>query len=83
MRGGFDPCGEMQHLNFTLIDGNHCALHEPGLVEHGTDLPVAVMQAVNDFLEAHDGELTLRLRIEVANGGAEETRPQTAEFAWT
>ena len=55
----------MERLNFTIIDDQDRPLHEPGFVEHRADLPVAVMDAVNDFLGAYDGELTLPLRIEV------------------
>ena len=55
----------MKRVEFTLIDGNDHPLREPGFIEWEADLPVAIMEAVNDFLEAYDGELALPLRIDV------------------
>ena len=55
----------MKRFDFTIIDGRGQPLHEPGFVESDTDLPVAVMEAVNDYLDAYDGHYTLPLRIEV------------------
>ena len=55
----------MKSVEFKIVDGNNHPLHEPATIEREADLPVALMEAVNDFLEAYDGELVLPLRIEV------------------
>lgn len=55
----------MQSVEFTIVDGNNHPLHEPAFLERESDLPVALMEAMNDFLEAYGGKLTLPLRIEV------------------
>ncbi|MDR3401161.1 MAG: hypothetical protein P4L99_01585 [Chthoniobacter sp.] len=55
----------MKNVEFKIVDGNNHPLHEPATIERETDLPVALMEAVNDFLEAYHGELALPLRIEV------------------
>ena len=47
-----DSFPTMQRLDFSIIDGKGQPLHEPGFVESDTDLPVAVMEAVNDYLES-------------------------------
>ena len=59
-----DSSNVVERLHFTIIDGEDRPLPEPGFVEHRADLPLAVMNAVNDFLDACDGELALPLRIE-------------------
>lgn len=55
----------MKRVEFSILDGNNHPLKEPALVENEGDLPAAVMDAVNDLLEAYDGELALPLWIEV------------------
>ena len=61
----------MKRLDFTIVDANDDPLHEPGFVECEADLPMAVMEAVIDFLEAYNGRLALPLRIEVTAPGDE------------
>ncbi|MEI9895136.1 MAG: hypothetical protein WDN28_14915 [Chthoniobacter sp.] len=63
----------MKNVEFTIVDGDNHPLHEPAVIEREADLPVALMEAVNDFLEAYDGKLTLPLRIQVT-----DARPKAA-----
>ena len=55
----------MKRIEFTITGEGGESLREPGFVESCADLPLAVMRAVEDFLEAHDGELHLPLTIQV------------------
>lgn len=56
----------MKRVEFTIIDGNNQPLREPGFMESEGDLPVAVMEAVNDFLDAYKGAIALPMRIEIS-----------------
>jgi len=55
----------MKRIEFTLITESGESLREPVFVENCRELPHAIMQAVEDFLEAHGGELHLPLTIQV------------------
>ena len=48
-----------------LTDDQGESLREPGFVEECSQLPIAVMQAVEDFIEAHDGRIDLPITIKV------------------
>ena len=47
----------MHKLIFEFFDGNQGSLCEPVFLENLLDLPMGVKQAVEDFIEAHDGEI--------------------------
>ena len=47
----------MHKLILEVCDGNHGSLCEPVFLENMLDLPMGVKQAVEDFIEAHDGEI--------------------------
>ena len=55
----------MNRIEFTLVAGGGQSLQEPVFVENCSELPHAIMQAMEDFLDAHDGELHLPLTIQV------------------
>ena len=55
----------MKRIEFTITGEGGESLQEPGFVETCSELPLAIMRAVEDFLEAHDGELHLPLTIQV------------------
>lgn len=55
----------MKRFDFTMSDGYDRSLYKPSVVGREADLPVAVMEAVNDFLEAYGGGLKLPFSIEV------------------
>jgi len=55
----------MKRIEFTITSESGESLQEPGFVENCAELPVAIMRAVEDFLEAHDGELHLPMTIQV------------------
>ena len=55
----------MKRIEFTLIADGGQSLQEPVFVENCSELPHAVMQAMEDFLDAHDGELHLPFTIRV------------------
>ena len=55
----------MRRIEFTLVADGQEVLKEPVFVENCRDLPSAIMQAVEDYLEANDGELHLPLTIQV------------------
>lgn len=63
----------MKRIEFTIIDVGGESLHEPGFVETCSELPLATMLAVEDFLEAHDGELHLPITIHVRPSSATAT----------
>lgn len=56
---------EIKRIEFTLVADGREALNEPISVESCRDLPLAIMQAVEDYLEANNGELNLPLTIQV------------------
>ena len=55
----------MKRIEFTISGEGGETLHEPGFVETCSELPMAIMQAVEDFLEANGGELHLPMTITV------------------
>ena len=63
----------MKRIEFTLVANGSKSLQEPIFVDSCSELPHAVMQAIEDFLEAHNGELHLPLIIRVQPSSAGET----------
>jgi hypothetical protein len=63
----------MKRVEFTIRNDAGDLLREPGFVEACDDLPLAVMDAMKDFMEAHDGKLHLPLLIHIkpAKGAGE------------
>ena len=55
----------MKRIEFTILGEDGMSLREPGFVETCADLPMAIMRAVEDFLDAHDGQLHLPMTIVV------------------
>ena len=53
----------MHKLLLEVCDGNGESLHEPVFLETLHDLPMGVKQAVEDFIEAHDGEIATPIVI--------------------
>ncbi len=47
----------MHKLILEVCDGNRESLCEPVFLESLLDLPMGVKHAVEDFIEAHDGEV--------------------------
>jgi hypothetical protein len=62
----------MKRIDFTITGEDGQSLQEPGFVENCAELPVAIMRVVEDFLEAHGGELHLpiTIRVQPASGSA-------------
>ena len=58
-----DALSERHKFILEVCDGNHASLCEPVIVEDLHDLPLGVMQAVEDFIDAHDGAITTPLVI--------------------
>ena len=58
----------MKRIEFTITGEDGKSLNEPGFVENCSELPVAVMRAMEDFLEAHDGDPHLPITILVRRG---------------
>lgn len=84
-----DELSVMHKLILEVCDGNHASLLEPIIVEKLDDLPVSVMQAVEDFIDVHDGAITTPLVItaraddepEVPCGASIPTIPDHQEAA--
>ena len=55
----------MKRFDFTMSDGYDRSLYKPSVVGGEADLPIALMEAMNDFLEAYGGGLKLPFRIEI------------------
>ena len=55
----------MKRIEFTITGEDGKSLHEPGFVEDCSELPIAVMRAMEDFLEAHGGDPHLPITIRV------------------
>lgn len=64
---------KLKQIEFTLVADGGESLREPVFVEDCSELPAAIMQAVEDFLEAHGGKLHLPLTIRVQPSEASET----------
>lgn len=58
----------MKRVEFTIRNDTGELLQEPGFVEECSDLPLAIMRAVEDFLDAHDQKLHLPLIIHIKPG---------------
>ena len=63
----------MKRVEFTIAGDDGESLREPGFVEDCSELPVAIMRAVEDYLEAHDGNLHLPLTIRVQPSSSTST----------
>jgi hypothetical protein len=55
----------MKRVEFTIRNDDGDLLREPGFVEKCSELPRAIMHAVEDFMEANDGKLHMPLLIHV------------------
>lgn len=55
----------MKRIEFTITGEDGKALHEPGFVDDCSELPIAVMRAVEDFLEVSGGRIELPITIHV------------------
>jgi hypothetical protein len=55
----------MKRVEFTISTEGEESLAAPAFVEDCSELPLAIMRAVEDFLEAHEGQLTLPITIQV------------------
>jgi hypothetical protein len=53
----------MKRIDFTITGGKGASLREPCFVQDCAELPQAIMQAVQDFLEVHGGEQALPITI--------------------
>ena len=58
-------CRAMKRIDFSIVGDDGHVLHEPGFVEDCSELPLAIMRSVEDFMEAHDGKLSLPITIRV------------------
>lgn len=59
------PAFELKRIEFTIRDNEGKLLQEPGFVEDCLELPHAIKQAVEDFLDAYNQKLDLPLTIHV------------------
>jgi len=64
----------MRRVEFTITGGGGKSLREPGFIEDCSDLPVHIMRAVEDFLEAHGGQIHLPITIYVRPGPSASAR---------
>jgi hypothetical protein len=55
----------MRRVEFMVTGEGGKSLREPGFIEDCSDLPVLIMRAVEDFLEACDGKFDLPITIYV------------------
>jgi hypothetical protein len=55
----------MKRIEFLISNEQGDILREPALLEDCSEVPLAVMRGLEDFLEAHDGELHLPIIIRV------------------
>ena len=62
-RLGYDSQGAMQKLIVEICDASHEPLCEPVFLESPRDLPMGVKQAVEDFIDANDGEFATPLVV--------------------
>ena len=63
----------MKRIEFTITGEDGRRLQEPGFVEQCSELPIAIMRAVEDYLEANDGALELPIRVDVRPSAAGPT----------
>ena len=55
----------MKRIEFTITGEDGQSLHEPGFVEDCSELPIAVMRAMEDFLEVHAGNPHLPITVQI------------------
>jgi hypothetical protein len=55
----------MKRIEFAIIAESGESFAEPGFVEDCSELPIAIMRAIEDYLEANDGNLHLPIVIRV------------------
>jgi hypothetical protein len=55
----------MKRIEFTIVGDGGESLREPGFVDDCSEVPLAIMRAMEDYLEVHDGELHLPVTIHV------------------
>jgi hypothetical protein len=55
----------MKRVEFTIRNDDGDLLREPGFVDQCSELPAAIMLAVEDFMEVNGGKLHLPLLIHV------------------
>jgi hypothetical protein len=55
----------MKRIEFTITGEDGKSLNEPSSVEDCSELPIAVMRAMEDFLEAHEGNPHLPITIQI------------------
>lgn len=55
----------MKRVEFLITGEKGEILREPGFLEDCRDLPQAVMTALEDYLEVHDGSLNLPIIIRI------------------
>jgi hypothetical protein len=63
----------MKRIEIAIFAESGDALAEPQFVEDCAEPPIAIMRAVEDFLEVHDGELLLPVSIRVHPSNSSET----------
>jgi hypothetical protein len=64
----------MHKLILEVCDGNGESIYEPVFLETLHDLPMGVKQAVEDFIEAHDGEIAPPIVV-TARGESDPAMP--------
>ena len=67
--------GIVKRIDLTLTDALEHRLEEPAFIESDADLPMALMQAIGEFLDAYNGELVLPLHINAAPAGPAAALP--------
>ncbi len=55
----------MKRIEFKLCGQHGQHLQEPVFVEDCSELPLAVMRALEDYLEAYEGKLELPVTIQI------------------
>lgn len=63
----------MKRIEFLISNEQGDILREPGFVDTCSEVPYAIMRAVEDFLEAYDGQLHLPIIIRVRPAPGSET----------
>jgi hypothetical protein len=55
----------MKRVEFAILGEDGQTFSEPQFVDHCGELPIAIMRAVEDYLEAREGKLDLPILIRV------------------
>jgi len=55
----------MKRVEFSIRGESGAALSEPQFVENCSELPLAIMRAVDDYLEAQGGKMELPIVIRI------------------